>query len=131
MTERDAFLAVARAHRPEDPVSVPAGVLIALLSGTADAPAPSAGVLPSADLGVGELAARYQRRPSTIRAWLERGLFPGAFKLRGRDWRAPASAVAAFDEAERRGSGEAAQPTAQVRRRPVNLSAWRDARSAS
>ena len=34
MTARDAFLEVARAHRPEDLVSVPAGVLIAMLEGS-------------------------------------------------------------------------------------------------
>lgn len=42
-----------------------------------------------------------------MRAWLEAGRFPGAYKLRGRDWRVPPDAVEAF-KARERGSKAAA-----------------------
>ena len=48
------------------------------------------------DLSVGELSAYFHRAPSTVRAWLEGGRFPGAFKLNGRDWRVPPAALEAF-----------------------------------
>lgn len=51
---------------------------------------------PGADLTVGELSAHYHRAPSTVRAWLEAGRFPGAYKLNGRDWRVPPAALEAF-----------------------------------
>lgn len=54
------------------------------------------------DTTAAELAARFQRSTSTIRGWLEAGRFPGAYKLRGRDWRVPAEAIDAFREQERR-----------------------------
>ena len=108
--------------------------LLDLLSATAAQPTTSAGARDdmSGDLGVAELAARYHRRPSTVRGWLERGMFPGAFKLRGRDWRATAAGIEHFDATERqRGSGETGSKPARSRARSVDLSAWRTERSAS
>jgi excisionase family DNA binding protein len=127
VNDRDAFLAVARAHRPEDPVSVPAGVLIALLGGTADAPGPSAGDLPTADYTVRQLAERFGRRPSTVRAWLESGRLRG-YRFAGREWRTSAEALREFEEAERqRGTGEAGSKPPRSRRHAVDLGAWRSA----
>lgn len=76
-------------------VPIPREVLLELL-----APAPA--VLPApADLTVTDLCARFSRGASAVRAWLERGDFPGAYKLKGRDWRVPAAAVEAFEAAQR------------------------------
>lgn len=73
---------------------------------------------PAGDLTVAELASQFQRKPSTVRAWLEAGRFPGAYKLRGRDWRVPPAAVQAFREAEQGGRRRGAPAAA-------DLGAWR------
>ena len=44
-----------------------------------------------------EVARRYTRSTSTVRGWCEAGLLPGAFRLRGRAWRIPASALGLFE----------------------------------
>lgn len=75
----------------------------------ADSPA-AAG---ATDLTIAGLAQLFGKRPSTVRAWVERGDFPGAYKLNGREWRIPASGVGAFRDSQRRLTG---------------LSAWRSAR---
>ena len=62
------------------------------------------------DLTIGGLAQLFGKRPSTVRAWVERGDFPGAYKLNGREWRIPPSGVDAFRDSQRRLTG---------------LSAWR------
>ena len=48
---------------------------------------------PLVDLTIGGLGRLFGKRPSTVRAWVERGDFPGAYKLHGKEWRVPASAV--------------------------------------
>jgi len=65
---------------------------------------------------VGEVARRFHRSASTVRGWCEHGRFEGAYKLNGRDWRIPTTAVDAF-LAEQRGES-------RVRR----LGAWRAVR---
>jgi hypothetical protein len=69
-----------------------------------------------------ELAARYRRARSTIRDWCRAGRFPGARKL-GREWRVPASGVAAFEAGAE--NGAAAPAPALATARPVDLGAWR------
>jgi hypothetical protein len=68
----------------------------------------------SAEQTVGELGVQFHRSPSTIRGWLEVGRFPGAYKLRGRDWRVPVAAVEAFVAAEQKSRG-----------RTADLGSWR------
>jgi hypothetical protein len=72
-----------------------------------------------ADLTVADLCTRFGRKPSAVRAWLERGDFPGAYKLKGRDWRVPPAAVELFEAAQRGtapgGTGESGK----------DLGAWR------
>jgi len=70
-----------------------------------------------ADLTVAELAARFHRSASTVRDWCEHGRFKGAYKLNGRDWRIPVTALDGF-LAEQRGEKT---PAAQ-------LGAWRAVR---
>jgi hypothetical protein len=67
-----------------------------------------------ADLTVQDLAGRYGKKVSTVRGWFEAGYFPGAYKLRGREWRAPAAAVRAFEEAERQNGGPGQGPVGLV-----------------
>ena len=79
---------------------------------------------PSADLTVAQLAARFYRSPSTVRAWVEAGRFPDAYKLEGRDWRVPELSVTAFIAAQRHVPG---QPSSISSHRPT-LGDWRNAR---
>ena len=48
------------------------------------------------DLTIQDLAIMFGKRPSTVRAWVERGDFPGAYKLHGKQWRVPAGSVQEF-----------------------------------
>ncbi len=79
----------------------------------------SAGEVPESlvDLSIRDLARLFGKRPSTVRAWVERGDFPGAYKLHHKEWRVPAKSVEAFQArqhlqstsalAARRGAGRA------------------------
>lgn len=89
---------------------VPRDWLLEQLSGVSPTPS-EAPVL--VDLTIGDLAQLFGKRPSTVRAWVERGDFPGAYKLHGKEWRVPASAVEAFQNRQRRGKSH------------PRLSAWR------
>jgi excisionase family DNA binding protein len=68
------------------------------------------------DLTIRGLAQLFGKQPSTVRAWVERGDFPGAYKLHGKEWRVPASAVDAFQNRQRRAKSD------------PGLSAWRKVR---
>ena len=50
-----------------------------------------------ADLGIAEVAERFQRSPSTIRGWLQSGVLRG-YRLRGRGRRVPPASIAEFEE---------------------------------
>src|SRR2546426_5067318 len=76
-----------------------------------DTPAPPARV----DLTIRDLAQLFGKRLSTVRAWVERGDFPGAYKLHGKEWRLPVSAVEAFQNWQRRRTAKS----------EARLSAWR------
>ena len=78
-----------------------------------------------ADLTVPELAKRFGRAASTIRSWLESGALRG-YKLRGREWRVSAAAIAEFQVVER--EGRPRKPTSQ--RGVTRLDAWRDEKTA-
>lgn len=96
-------------------VPVPREVLLELL----DAPARrlQASATP-ADLTVADLCASFGRKPSAVRAWLERGDFVGAYKLKRRDWRVPLAAVEAFRAQQAAGAAERAPADG-------DLGAWR------
>jgi len=85
----------------EDVPGVPAAVT----------PAPPARV----DLTIRDLARLFGKQPSTVRAWVERGDFPGAYKLHGKEWRVPVSGVEAFQNWQRRRTAKS----------EARLSAWR------
>ena len=95
--------------------------LTAGLSGPQGSPAPD----PPAcvDLTIRDLAQVFGKRPSTVRAWVERGDFPGAYKLNGKEWRVPASAVEAFQDRQRMRAGPRRRTESAGR-----LSQWRSVR---
>ena len=65
------------------------------------------------DLTIRDLAKLFGKQPSTVRAWVERGDFPGAYKLHGKEWRVPVSSLEAFQNRQRGAKSDA------------GLSAWR------
>jgi hypothetical protein len=74
---------------------------------------------PLVDLTIGDLGRLFGKQPSTVRAWVERGDFPGAYKLHGKEWRIPVSGVDAFQNRQR---GAKSKP---------RLSAWRSVKPAN
>jgi helix-turn-helix protein len=80
------------------------------------------GESPTVDRTVHDLAALFGKRPSTVRAWIERGDFPGSYKLNGKEWRVPPAALDAFQQAQR---ARSATPQAGAK---TDLAAWRSAR---
>jgi hypothetical protein len=78
---------------------------------------------PGEEIGVAEVAEAFGRSESTVREWFREGLVPGAYKLRGSEWRAPADAIQKMRAAERQPKSPAreaidAAPTEDLR-------AWR------
>lgn len=82
-------------------------VRLVLAEGPAPTTAPTA---PAPDLTVPQVAERFGRKASTVREWCEHRYFPGAYKLREREWRVPLAGVQAFEDAERRRAPSAARP---------------------
>jgi len=74
------------------------------------------------DRTVHDLATLFGKRPSTVRAWIERGDFPGSYKLHGKEWRVPPTALDAFQHAQR------TQSTTPKVGAKTDLAAWRSAR---
>ncbi len=67
------------------------------------------------DMTIRDLAQLFGKQPSTVRGWVERGDFPGAYKLHGKEWRVPVSGVEAFQNGQRRRTAKS----------EARLSAWR------
>jgi hypothetical protein len=101
---------------------VPREWLLELLGGAGETPRL---MVEPADLTAVQVAVRFGRHPSTVRLWLERGAFPGAYKLRGRDWRVPPSSLAAFEAHEREGKPSA--PAIRSCGKTADLADWRRA----
>jgi hypothetical protein len=120
---REHLRAYAEAIPPGTPVPVPREWLLQLL-GCSKVTSEKPAIAAPADMTVAELAARFRRRPSTVRGWIERGLFPGAYKfMGGREWRVPQAALEAFEAGQRAG-----RPQNRLwgqGGRPVDLGAWR------
>ncbi|MGH7426958.1 MAG: helix-turn-helix domain-containing protein [Gemmatimonadales bacterium] len=93
---------------------VPRDWLLEQLSGAPPAKAgPDAVPGSLVDLTIGDLARLFGKRPSTVRAWVERGDFPCAYKLHGKEWRVPVASVESFQNRQRRAKQDS------------GLSAWR------
>lgn len=52
------------------------------------------------DQTIAQVAVRFGRKPSTVRTWAERGALPGAYRLNGREWRIPQSAIDALQRTQ-------------------------------
>jgi excisionase family DNA binding protein len=75
------------------------------------------------DLTVEEVAAHFGKGTSTVRTWLGRGELPGAYRLHGREWRIPRSAIETLQRAEAKRQASAAEPAKMPP--AVDLSDWR------
>jgi hypothetical protein len=73
-----------------------------------------------ADMSVIEVAEALNRSPATIRGWCSAGEVPGAYKLKGREWRVPLWGLREFLDGQGNRPGSAVR-----RRREANLGAWR------
>jgi hypothetical protein len=111
-----ALRTIAEAALPGASISVPREVLLQLL--------PEDSALDrndlSRDLTVSEVGAHFGRSPTTVRAWLEADLLPGAYKLRGKSWRVPRSGLEAMRQAQVR-----VHPNRPRTTPVVKLDAWR------
>jgi hypothetical protein len=78
----------------------------------------------SVDLTVHAVAGRFNKSDSTIRTWLGRGEFPGAYLLHDKEWRIPLAAVEAM---QRAAAKRHTTPTPRTTRPPrtTDLSEWR------
>ncbi len=93
MNRRTALLAMVENLPPDEPVTVPAGWIQAVLV-TEASPL-------NVDLSGAAVAELLGRSPVTIAGWCRLGLFPGCYRLRGREWRIPAAALDAFQRGQR------------------------------
>lgn len=59
---------------------------------------------------------------STIRTWCERGELAGAYKLHGREWRVPLSAIEAM---QRKHAAQHQPPATGSTEKPVCIGEWR------
>lgn len=73
------------------------------------------------DLTVPELAAELDRAESTVRGWLNAGEIPQAYKLNGREWRVPRTAVRDFLDRQR----DEDEGPGKIRSRGGKLGDWR------
>jgi hypothetical protein len=82
-------------------VTLPREALLELLGG-AVAPEPTARAAVELHLTLDEAGAALHRSPVTLRGYCAAGLFKGAYRMRGRQWRIPRAALEAFQAAEQK-----------------------------
>lgn len=97
--------------------------LVAMLEGAE--PGQEVGVGQARDLTVEEVAAETKRAVSTVRGWLISGALAG-YKLNGRDWRIPRSALRAYLDRQSETSGPESADAG-----PVDLGSWRKIRGGA
>ncbi len=105
-------------------ITVPLAWLSTALGANGSAGKPSAESLQGADWTVAQLAKRFGRQPSTVRAWIGSGRLRG-YLFGHREWRVSQEALREFEEAERQREAGRREPTPVARRKAVDLSAWR------
>jgi hypothetical protein len=103
MVDREALLRLAQALPVGTALPLPREWVLELLAGV---PAPQPATTPlTVDLTPEEAGAALQRSPVTIRAYCSAGLFKGAYRFRGRQWRIPRASVETLQAAERKAHG--------------------------
>lgn len=103
MIDRDALLRLVQALPDGTAVPVPRAWLLELLAGSEAPRMPPVAI--EMDLTAAEVGAALHRSPVTVRAYCSAGLFKGAYRMRGRQWRVPRTALESFQAAERKAHG--------------------------
>lgn len=98
-----------------------------LLEGDVSGSTPSAAAPTTDEMTVEMIAQEMNRAHSTVRGWFERGEIEGAYRFKGREWRAPRAAFNAFRDRQRAPKQHATTPTTG----PVDLGSWRNLKKAS
>lgn len=102
-------------------ILLPVGELRGLLDGTAT-PETQQGREPLVDLTVKEAGDLLNRSPNTVRWWCRSGVLPGAYRLRGHEWRIPREAIRAL----RDGDHGKAQQGPKLARRHASIHAYKE-----
>ena len=93
------------------------------------AESPGAGTVTPKDDGVdlttADVGTMFNRSESTVRQWCADGLLPGSYRLNGREWRVPLSAVQAMQAAQAQSAKESSTPRPPSCTRPADLGQWR------
>ncbi|MDX2206041.1 MAG: helix-turn-helix domain-containing protein [Gemmatimonadales bacterium] len=92
MNRREAVLAALQGRSPDDPITLPASWILAAIGGE--------GSPAEVDMSAPQVAELLGRTTNCVAGWCRLGLFRGAYRLRGREWRIPR---AAFDSFQRSG----------------------------
>ena len=122
---RSALLALAAEWPAGQPVPVPLDWLLDLL-GTTSTPNTVEESVIGMDMNCRQLAEALGRDASTVRGWVARGEFPGAYRLNQREWRVPPEALRQWQDRQRAApSGSHSGAVGTSRRRGLRLSSWR------
>lgn len=117
LTER--LRRIADALPPSGAVTLTRADLLDLLKTDGMSTAGEEGV----DLTVDQVAKKLGRAPSTIRNWLAEERLPGAYRLRGREWRIPPATLQSFLQME--AAGRSSPGHRRGRKASVDVGAWR------
>lgn len=77
------------------------------------------------DLRVEDVAEMYDRSPAAVRTWCRDGRLPGAYRLRGREWRIPRESLETFRESQPKKAGGPSSTPPRRRGKSADLGAWR------
>jgi hypothetical protein len=123
MSLRSDLEAITRGMPPGSSVTLPTDWLRGRLEEEGGEVSP-----PDSLLTLEQIADRVGRAGSTVRTWCNLGHFEGAFRLNGRDWRVPESALRRYLEGQTE-TGEA--PGRAGVGREADLGSWRRVRRGS
>ena len=90
MNVQDQLNALIEAAEQGPMVTVPVSWILELLEERMEK---SAHDEPLADLTVQDVATAFGKSPQTVRDWCRRGLLPGSYRFRNREWRIPREAL--------------------------------------
>lgn len=102
---------------------VPARVVLERLP-VSDEPAVQ-GLEAEVDLTAESMGRLLGRSAGSIREWCRAGRLPGSYKLFGREWRVPRSALAALQRSEAEASARREHPKPPAPEEEVDIGAWR------